>query len=266
MVLTGRRHPVVAFVTHCPRNHERRLARGIARAPVAPALLGSRGFRTVRRDQCRSAGPALVSGPGGPTTSDASVRRFQRHHARFGYTFWAVQVLESERGPAHFIGSLGLIRPTFKAPFAHSDPLVEIGWRLHPDWWGLGLATEAAAACLDYAFGRAHLAEVVSFTVPPNLASQAVMQRIGMQYDGVFERPVPTVPGGARTRCTGRGPPSLTRTDRSTQPDSAKRTAASACSRVEGRSHASVPIHHQEFKFRAAEDDLPPHLAARAVR
>ena len=122
-------------------------------------------------------------------TSDASVRRFQEHHARFGYTFWAVEVLESERGPAHFIGSVGLIRPTFKAPFAHSDPLVEIGWRLHPDWWGLGLATEAAAACLDYAFGRAHLAEVVSFTVPPNLASQAVMQRIGMQYDGVFERP-----------------------------------------------------------------------------
>lgn len=122
-------------------------------------------------------------------TSDASVRRFDEHHATYGYTFWAVEVVESERGPATFIGSTGLIRPKFEAPFSHSDPLVEIGWRLDPAWWGLGLATEAARACLDYAFGRVGLPEVVSFTVPPNLASQAVMQRLGMHYDGVFERP-----------------------------------------------------------------------------
>ena len=33
------------------------------------------------------------------------------------------------------------------------------------------------------------LDEVVSFTVPPNLRSQGVMQRVGMRYDGVFAHP-----------------------------------------------------------------------------
>lgn len=122
-------------------------------------------------------------------TSDASVQHFQDHHARHGFTFWAVEVITSERGPARFIGSTGLITPSFDPPFEHDDPLVEIGWRLHPDWWGLGLATEAATACLQHGFAALEFTEILAFTVPPNLASQAVMQRIGMRYQGVFEHP-----------------------------------------------------------------------------
>jgi ribosomal-protein-alanine N-acetyltransferase len=122
-------------------------------------------------------------------TSDASVRHFADHHARLGYTFWAVEVLESARGTSPFIGSTGLITPSFTPPFDHTDPIVEIGWRLHPDWWGLGLATEAARACLEYGFTTLGLTEILAYTVPPNLASQAVMQRLGMSYDGVFEHP-----------------------------------------------------------------------------
>jgi ribosomal-protein-alanine N-acetyltransferase len=121
--------------------------------------------------------------------SDAGVDRFAAHHDELGYTAWAVEVLESERGPAPFVGFLGLVRPTFDPPFSHSVPCVEIGYRLARPWWGLGIATEGGGAALRFAFLEAHLPEVVSFTVPPNLRSQAVMQRLGMRYDCVFAHP-----------------------------------------------------------------------------
>jgi RimJ/RimL family protein N-acetyltransferase len=121
--------------------------------------------------------------------SDEGVDRFIALHDEHGYTGWAVEVLESMRGPAPFAGFVGLVPPTFDPPFAHALPCVEVGWRLAAEWWGLGIASEAAGAALRFAFDQAGLDEVVSFTVPPNLASQAVMQRIGMRYAGVFDHP-----------------------------------------------------------------------------
>ncbi len=121
--------------------------------------------------------------------SDEGVDRFVALHERLGYTGWAVEVLGSDRGPSPFVGFVGLVPPGWQAPFGHVEPFVEIGWRLSPDWWGLGIATEAAREALRFAFEDAGITEVVSFTVPPNLASQAVMQRIGMRYDGVFHHP-----------------------------------------------------------------------------
>ncbi|MBI1377465.1 MAG: GNAT family N-acetyltransferase [Frankiales bacterium] len=121
--------------------------------------------------------------------SAASMARFDAVHAELGFTAWAVEVLGSTRGSAPFVGFVGLVPPSFEAPFPHAQPLVEVGWRLAPDWWGLGIATEAAAAALRFGLLDAGLPEVVSFTVPANLASQAVMQRLGMRYDGVFDHP-----------------------------------------------------------------------------
>jgi len=121
--------------------------------------------------------------------SDAEVDRFVAVGEEWGFTFWAVEVVASERGPAPFVGFIGLQAPSFDPPFAHASPCIEIGWRLAAQWWGLGLATEGARAALDHGFVECGLPEVVSFTVPPNLRSQAVMQRLGMRYDGVFEHP-----------------------------------------------------------------------------
>lgn len=60
---------------------------------------------------------------------------------------------------------------------------VEIGWHLHPNAWGHGYATEAAAAVQDDAFSRG-LARVIAVTDPHNQASQAVCQRLGMTHFG----------------------------------------------------------------------------------
>jgi ribosomal-protein-alanine N-acetyltransferase len=72
-------------------------------------------------------------------------------------------------------------------------PAVEAAWRLHPDVWGRGFATEAASASLRYGFEVGGLEEIVAFTTTLNVRSQAVMTRVGMVRDlgGDFDHPSP---------------------------------------------------------------------------
>ncbi|MDI1284688.1 MAG: GNAT family N-acetyltransferase [Reyranella sp.] len=58
----------------------------------------------------------------------------------------------------------------------------EVLWALHPDFWGRGYATEVAEASLGYGFGTLGLGLIFAITPPDNLASQAVMKRIGLTY------------------------------------------------------------------------------------
>jgi RimJ/RimL family protein N-acetyltransferase len=64
---------------------------------------------------------------------------------------------------------------------------VEVGWHLHPEWQGQGLATEAAGALLGAAVS-AGIDRVLAVTDPDNVASQAVAGRLGMVDTGVTER------------------------------------------------------------------------------
>lgn len=121
--------------------------------------------------------------------SDALVDRIQAMHAQYGYTLWVVEVTDSERGRTSFAGFTGLMRPSFVPPFEHAEPCVEVGWRLWPQWWGLGVASEAARAAVAFAFDVAHLPQIVSFTTPANEPSWRVMQRIGMRPSGEFDHP-----------------------------------------------------------------------------
>jgi RimJ/RimL family protein N-acetyltransferase len=68
-----------------------------------------------------------------------------------------------------------------------SDGEVEIGWHLHPDSWGQGFASEAAAAVLARGFANG-LAEVWAVTDLENHRSAAVCRRIGMRLLGVTHR------------------------------------------------------------------------------
>lgn len=121
--------------------------------------------------------------------SDALVDRIRAQHAERGYTVWALQVQESARGSAPFIGFTGLSIPSFEVPFEHAQPCVEVGWRLSSEWWGMGLASEAARAALAYGFDIVGLDEIVSFTTPANEPSWRVMERIGMTRSQEFDHP-----------------------------------------------------------------------------
>jgi RimJ/RimL family protein N-acetyltransferase len=79
--------------------------------------------------------------------------------------------------------------PSFDPPFVHAIPLVEVGWRLRPEWWGMGIAKEAGRASISYGFDVVGLPQIVSFTVVGNARSRSVMERLGMHVDGEFDHP-----------------------------------------------------------------------------
>ena len=60
---------------------------------------------------------------------------------------------------------------------------IEIGYRLHPDYWNRGLATEAARAVREYAFDVLKLERVISLIHPDNLASRRVTEKNGMTLE-----------------------------------------------------------------------------------
>lgn len=127
-----------------------------------------------------------------PLTAEASDALFHRvldHFARHGFGPFAVELVET----GAFIGFIGLSIPAFEA---HFTPAVEIGWRLAFENWGKGLATEGARAVLNHAFNEVGLEQVVSFTVPANLRSRAVMERIGMMHHSADDFEHPGLPEG----------------------------------------------------------------------
>jgi RimJ/RimL family protein N-acetyltransferase len=79
------------------------------------------------------------------------------------------------------IGFVGLRTMDFAVP-PDVQPAVEIGWRLSRAHWGKGLATEGARGAIQYAFSTLKLREVVAVTVPANLRSRRVMEKIGMKH------------------------------------------------------------------------------------
>lgn len=105
--------------------------------------------------------------------SDHFVEKMTQNINDSGWGYWAVE----EKKSAQFVGALGLWQPQFST---HFTPCTEIGWRIHRTFWKLGYATEGATAVLNFAFKKLELSEVVSFTSQQNLASIAVMKRIGM--------------------------------------------------------------------------------------
>ena len=117
--------------------------------------------------------------------SDTLADKFQHLILDHGWGFWAVEL----KATGQFIGFTGL--NTQPEQFIFS-PCVEIGWRFAKPYWHQGYATEAAKACLKFAFETLQLKEVVSFTAVHNTASEHVMQRLGMQAMFEFNHPALT--------------------------------------------------------------------------
>lgn len=114
--------------------------------------------------------------------SEQMFDRINVHFISYTFGFYAVDLLETHS----FIGFIGLGHPRFEAYFT---PCVEIGWRILPQFWNNGYATEGALACLDYAFSVLNIPEIYSFTSVLNLPSKNVMKKIGMKKLGTFEHP-----------------------------------------------------------------------------
>jgi RimJ/RimL family protein N-acetyltransferase len=127
--------------------------------------------------------------------SDASARRLQLKIEQRGFGLFAAEL----RATGEFIGFIGLDPMDFAIP-GIAQPAVEIGWRLARAHWGNGLATEGAQAVVQFGFGTLRLEEIVSITVPANVRSRRVMEKIGMTHVPQLDFDHPRIPAGHRLR------------------------------------------------------------------
>lgn len=132
-----------------------------------------------RDPQVRKYFPALVT----REESLAHIATIGKNIRERGYGLFAAEL----KSTGDFIGFIGFSHPGFDS---HFTPCVEIGWRLAAPFWGQGLATEAAGACLQAGFSKFGLRDIYSFTSVHNHPSEKVMRRIGMIHQGTFSHPL----------------------------------------------------------------------------
>lgn len=94
------------------------------------------------------------------------------HYEPHGFGVWAVILKET----GQMIGWCGLM-------FLDETPEVEVGYGVAREYWGKGLMTEAAHACLRYGFEKVGLERIVAVAMPENQASRRIMEKLGMRYE-----------------------------------------------------------------------------------
>jgi len=112
----------------------------------------------------------------------AFLKRLMDEYSKRGYTYFRAERKDTNA----FIGFVGLAYQDYESP---CTPNVDIGWRLLPEAWGKGFATEGARFCLNYAFEVLKLDRVVAVCTKGNTNSERVMERIGMTRKGSFKHP-----------------------------------------------------------------------------
>ena len=104
------------------------------------------------------------------------------------YHDWAIVLKENKK----MIGTCGFTR------IDEQNSVAEIGYVLNPKYWGYGLATEAAKRIIRFAFEVLNVNRVEAKFMFGNEASQRVMSKIGMKFEG-YQRESLYVKGKYRT-------------------------------------------------------------------
>ena len=115
---------------------------------------------------------AWLSGPLSATAIQARLEYEIRLREQVGIQYWPIFLLTS----GEHVGCAGL-RPK-------TADLLELGYYLKPQFWGSGLATEAAAAVADYAFATLSAQTLFAGHHPANTASSKVLAKLGFERAG----------------------------------------------------------------------------------
>jgi RimJ/RimL family protein N-acetyltransferase len=115
---------------------------------------------------------ARIGGPFSPELVRARLTREIRLFEQWNIQYWPIFLLEDHQ----HVGCAGL------RPYAANEAARGLGFHLLPSFWGRGLATEAACAVLDYAFGALGLDTVVAGHHPSNEASRRILGKLGFEY------------------------------------------------------------------------------------
>ena len=109
-----------------------------------------------------------------PYDRDGVEQWIERNRQRYcddGVGLWAMELIKRQE----VIGDCGIILQE-----VDGERLYEIGYHLRRDFWGRGLATEAAIACREWGFGHLKTERLISLIRPDNLPSRRVAERNGM--------------------------------------------------------------------------------------
>jgi ribosomal-protein-alanine N-acetyltransferase len=99
------------------------------------------------------------------------IERNRQRYRDDGVGLWAMELKKTHE----MIGDCGITLQQVEG-----EHLYEIGYHLRRDFWGQGLATEAAIACRDWAFAHLKADRLISLIRPENLPSRRVAERNGM--------------------------------------------------------------------------------------
>jgi len=94
----------------------------------------------------------------------------------YGYGRWAVVDKQTDK----VIGFCG-----FKY-LPHVD-MPDIGYRFLPEYWGRGLASETAIACVEYGKTQLHIRRYFADVMPENIASVKVIKKLGLKFHGLID-------------------------------------------------------------------------------
>jgi RimJ/RimL family protein N-acetyltransferase len=120
----------------------------------------------------------ITGKPDTPEDTRAMIERVKLRWREFGFSWWCFV----ERETGQIIGA-GCIQHLGRDA---GNPL-EIGWRLRPEKWGRGYASEAANAMAAFAFDTLDADLLCAVCQPENHPSSRVMERLGMHYKGQEE-------------------------------------------------------------------------------
>nr|WP_302849209.1 GNAT family N-acetyltransferase [Polaribacter sp. SA4-10] len=96
------------------------------------------------------------------------------NYEKYGYGRWATFL----KNGMQFVGWAGLAYlPEFDE--------IDLGYRFLPEFWGLGIATEASHAILTYGFDKLELRKIIAIAMKENKSSIRVMEKVGMEFDKI---------------------------------------------------------------------------------
>ena len=113
-------------------------------------------------------------GDGRPLTREQTrqwIEKSQDNYRRHGFGCAAVVAKDGSR----FAGYCGLV-------YGPGGADMEIIYALKKQYWGAGLASEAAAAMIEYGFGKCRLKRIVATIDPANRASVRIAEKLGMTH------------------------------------------------------------------------------------
>ena len=115
--------------------------------------------------------------------TESFIIKMQNQYVKKGCCYFAINLLETKK----CIGFIGLSEQIYESDFT---PAIDIGWRLHPNFWNKGYATEGAKRCLEFGFHHLKLEKIIAVAPKINLPSIAVVKKIGMKKVKEFRHPL----------------------------------------------------------------------------